>query len=167
MCEADPGEDAPVPSLTRRGLLLAAATTVVLAGCRDKTSTVPHVPTVDEQAREAAGSAERGAADEYAIVLAAYPALAARLTPLADHHARHVAVLVHPASASPSPSPSSSASPAGSTPALALRRLQEVEQRLSATHLAALSAVSPELALLLASRAASAAANAAELGRRG
>lgn len=149
--------------LTRRALLLGAAAGVVLVGCREKSTPARHVPTADELSRDRAAAAEASLADEYATALAAHPLLAGRLTPLAEHHRRHVAVLVHPTS--PSPEPSGSAAPPV-TDGQVLLRLARLEQQLSQAHLAALPAACADLGLLLASLAAAASANAAELGRR-
>lgn len=154
-----------MPMLTRRSLLLGAAASVLLVGCRDKTEPAPRGATVEELAREAAARAEQDLVDEYAIALVDHPSLTTRLTPLAEHHRRHIAALVRPPSPSPSPSTSPSASTAR-TAAQSLTRLGQLEHRLAGLHLAALPTASPDLGLLLASLAASASANAAALGHR-
>jgi hypothetical protein len=161
--------DAVVSLVTRRVLVVAGLLVPLAAACTsDRTARPTPLPTdLDSLARSAAAASEQLAADAVAAALTAVPALSARLAPLREHHVAHVSALVHPASPTPSPIPSGSPTPAGSpNPARVLADLAAQERALQSQHTAALRQVSAELALLLASLAAAAAAHDAELRRR-
>jgi hypothetical protein len=164
------GEDAVVPLVTRRELLVAGLLVPLAAACTsDKAARPTPLPTdADSLARAAAAASEQLAADAYAAAMTAVPALNARLTPLREHHVAHVSALVHPASPSarPTPTTASPTAPGPGNPARVLAGLAAQERALQSQHTAALKQVSPELALLLASLAAAAAAHDAELRRR-
>ncbi|MFE3095867.1 hypothetical protein ACFXG1_18815 [Streptomyces sp. NPDC059248] len=98
--------------------------------------------------------------DRYDAVLAAHPALAARLTDLRTATAAHVTAL---GGAAPGAAGTAPAVPAD--PARALAELAAAERRSSAAYTAALEGAGPELARLLASVAAAGAAHAYLLSR--
>jgi hypothetical protein len=166
-----------VPEFSRRRLLAACAA-VSVGACTSGRSSHPRPEPSDPDtlARAAAARAEQAIAEAYDVALAsativATPALAARLTPLRDHHRAHVDVLVEPTSPSPTPtsatpSASPSATGAASTPEAIVHALAAQERSLHVQLTAALPRVSAELALLLASLGAAAAAHVAELSRR-
>jgi hypothetical protein len=142
---------------------VSAALTPVLAACREHPRDRAARPAPNEAARQraAAAQAEQRAVDAYDAALAGAPALTRELTPLREHHRTHVTTLIGGALESPSPSPTAVSSRAAS--AQIRTSLAGVELALRDQHLAALDAAAPDLALLLASLAAAAAAHHAVL----
>ncbi|MFE0138241.1 hypothetical protein ACFWY6_42865 [Streptomyces sp. NPDC059037] len=167
----------PIPSRhrsgpRRRSLLTGAAGAagaVLLSGCSDSTST----QDADERPSAAGRLRARGARDSgellgrYDAVLAAHPALAARLEPLRAEVKRHQAAFAEGQTAPPSPSASASAppspTPSPSVPGdekAAVRDLAKAERELAGQRASALLDAPAELARLLASVAAAGAAHA-------
>ncbi len=139
-----------------------------LTGCTSEPA-VPPPPDPDDLLRAAAVARERSLLESYDAALLASPALTARLLPLREQHAEHLAALVGPApSGSPSDSasgPPSAAPPSRSpptsvvlpaAPAATLRTLVTAELAAAAGHGAdAVRATDRPLAGLLASLSAS------------
>ncbi|MFF4591391.1 hypothetical protein [Streptomyces sp. NPDC001388] len=185
----------PLPSRApsgprRRTLLASAAGAALFVGCSSRSDgpeeSVGASPSVTERARARAARESALLVERYDTVLAAHPALAARLAPLRAEVARHVEAFGGDEKAAASPSPSASASssppgspsgsPTGSPPASvsppaspsaspstekdALASLADAERTLADTRTAALVDVPGELARLLASVAAAGAAHA-------
>ncbi|MFC7917086.1 hypothetical protein [Streptomyces sp. NPDC057386] len=170
------------PGPRRRSLLATAAGAVLLAGCSDAPEgSGGHTagsPSLGERTRARAALDSRGLVEQYDAVLAARPALTARLAPLRAEVVRHVEAFggrtAHgaPASASPSGSASASASPSASVspsaPGVpvpgddkaALAYLADAEKELADRRTAALDGLDGELARLLASVAAAGAVHA-------
>jgi len=117
-------------------------------------------------ARAAAAATEQGLVDEYDEAVRSLPEQAAQLTTLREHHGLHVNALIHPSTATPTPRATASPVTGSTTAKNVLRSLITAERAAQGQHTIALAVASPELALLLASLAASAAANAAELTRK-
>jgi hypothetical protein len=155
---------------TRRAVLAAAAALPLLAvsGCKGVGAlATPPRPAPDVAVLRSAIAAEEVMIARYDAVMTRSASLAARLRTLRGEHRLHLAqlrsrLIVPPASAaaaSPSPSPSGQppagpgSVPAGS--AAAISYLQAAEQAAAATLLRQLAAVSPSLAQLMASVAAS------------
>jgi hypothetical protein len=165
---------------TRRAVLAAAAALPLLAvsGCKGVGAlATPPRPAPDVAVLRSAIAAEEVMIARYDAVMTRSASLAARLRPLRGEHRLHLAqlrsrLIVPPASAaaaSPSPSPSGQpqagqpqagqppagpgSGPAGS--AAAISYLQAAEHAAAATLLRQLAAVSPSLAQLMASVAAS------------
>jgi len=162
----------------RRTLLASAAGAALLVGCSsgaedsDSEESTGGSPSVTERARTRAARDSRGIVERYDAVLAAYPTLAERLTPLRDAAVRHVEAFGGTlAAASPTASPETpSASPTESRPSPsatapvsekdALVELADAERALADARAKALLDVPGELARLLASVAAAGAAHA-------
>jgi hypothetical protein len=155
--------------------MLAAALTVPLlaAGCSKGFGALgtPPTPAPEVAVLTGAIAAERALIARYQAVLGRLPTLAATMNPLlAEHHA-HLAALTArlvPGAARPSPTPTASQAPPavpGSTTA-ATAGLGAAEQAAAGRLLGHLVQVSPPLAQLLASIAASEATHAAVLGVR-
>ena len=158
--------------LTRRALLITAGS-AALVGCTSgaKKSTGPKPepdPDAATLARRTAAAAELALAGRYEALISSTPALATRLTPLLEHHRKHVGALIPTgASTATSPTVAASATAAPVPPQKsALAELAAAERALSAQHVSALQDLPADLAMLLASLAAAAAAHAAELARR-
>ena len=171
----------PTTTTSRRGLLGALGTVAVaplLSGCGPKrrTPVSAPVPKPDPDA----GPVEAARADEqmllglYDATVAAYPVLAGQLTPLREHHQRHLQALPTPR---PAPSAAGSAASPGGTPtpapavgrpdpAAAIRVLVVAETAAATRRATDCLTVARPLAALLASVAASEAAHAVALGRR-
>ncbi|MDQ6649447.1 MAG: ferritin-like domain-containing protein [Actinomycetota bacterium] len=168
-------------SFSRRGLLVAlSAGAGSLVACRRQ----PHVAARPPAARPDpdAGPAETARADEQALLalydatLATHPVLSAQLTPIREHHQRHLQAL--PATgAGPSPSataqspfpapvPSPGAPVVRPDPVAAVRALVEAENAAALRRAADCLVVARALAGVLASIAASEAAHAVALTRR-
>jgi hypothetical protein len=158
------------PSGPRRRSLLASAAgagAALLTGCSASDSsseTTKEAASAADRARARAARDSEGLATRYAAVLAAHPALAARLSPLRAEVVRHAEAFgagkrtsaTPSASASSSPAASASA-PAASVPAReedALAELASAERALADRRTKALEEVPGELARLLASVAA-------------
>lgn len=162
------------PALERRGLLAAAlAAPLLAAGCSKGFGALgtPPSPAPEVAVLTGAMKAEQLMIARYEAALARSPALAATLDPLLAEHRAHLAALTArllPGAARPAPSPSASPRvtvPAGAAPAVAY--LAAAESSAAAAFLRQLAAVSPSLAQLLASIAASEATHAAVLGAPG
>jgi hypothetical protein len=167
---------------TRRAVLAAAAGLPLLAvsGCKGVGAlAAPPAQAPDVAVLRSAIAAEEVMIARYDAVMTRSASLAARLRPLRGEHRLHLAqlrsrLIVPPASsaaASPSPSPSGQ-SPAGpgSGPAgtaAAISYLQAAEHAAATTLLRQLAAVSPSLAQLMASVAASEATHVTALGAAG
>ncbi|MEU4655626.1 hypothetical protein AB0G32_17065 [Streptomyces sp. NPDC023723] len=157
----------------RRSLLATVAGAALLAGCTGSADSGGPDATSEaaDRARARAARDSTELAGRYDAVLAAHPALAARLGPLRAEVVRHAAAFGGTGTASPSAaaSPSGSARAAGpdgaaadAVPAAeqdALALLATAERKLSDRRLAALGEVPGELARLLASVAAAGSAH--------
>lgn len=161
------------PSGPRRRSLLASAAgagAALLTGCSASDSsseTTKEATSAADRARARAARDSEGLAARYEAVLAAHPALAARLSPLRAEVVRHAeafgggkrasaAPSASASSASSSPTASASA-PAAGVPAReedALAELASAERALADRRTKALEEVPGELARLLASVAA-------------
>jgi hypothetical protein len=169
---------------TRRAVLAAAAGLPLLAvsGCKGVGAlATPPRPAPDVAVLRSAIAAEEVMIARYDAVMTRSASLAARLRPLRAEHRLHLAqlrsrLIVPPASAaaaSPSPSPSPTGQPpagpggvaAGS--AAAISYLQAAEHAAAVTLLRQLAAVSPSLAQLMASVAASEATHVTALAAAG
>lgn len=162
---------------TRRAVLAAAAGLPLLAvsGCKGVGAlAAPPRPAPDVAVLRSAIAAEEVMIARYDAVMTRSASLAARLRPLRGEHRLHLAqlrsrLIVPPASAaaaSPSPSPAGPGSvPAGS--AAAISYLQAAEHAAAVTLLRQLAAVSPSLAQLMASVAASEATHVTALAAAG
>ena len=128
-----------------RRQLLAAAALLPVAACTTSDDRPARVDP-DDALRAAAVERERALLSSYDAVLAALPTLAARLAPLRAEHEQHLAAL-----AAPSPSPSPSAAPTVRTVA----QLVALERTTAAAHATDALSASRELAMVLASLAAS------------
>ncbi|MGW4515399.1 hypothetical protein ACWEO4_26125 [Streptomyces sp. NPDC004393] len=179
----------PRTRLRRRSLLASAAGAALVAGCSaaaDTTGPDRGTSAADRVRARAARDSEE-LAQRYAAVIAAHPALAARLGPLRAETVRHAQAFgAHPGSsaspsasgsASPSASGSASASASGSAspsasgsasqsasavsadPKAALAGLAAAERTLADRRAAALLDVPGELARLMASVTAAGAAH--------
>jgi len=172
---ADPAiaATADLTSRPRRAVLAAAASTALLAaaGCKGVGAlAAPPRPAPEVALLHAAIAAEEKLIARYHAVITRSPGLAAGLRPLRAEHGRHLAELrsrlivppgstagaaSSPAAARP-PGPARGGGPAGPAgPAAAISFLQEAERTAAADLLRRLTAVSPSLAQLMASIAAS------------
>ena len=155
-----------------RRAVLAATGALALTGCLPADTARPSRPDPDLRLRRRVAREVRRLAAGYAAVIAAFPATATQLGPLAAEHQSHVAALEGPAR-SPSPAGPPSASPSPTpTPSLPATRVQAVawlatQERAAATRRAAeCLEAGPDLARLLASIGACEAVHAALLGGR-
>jgi hypothetical protein len=169
--------------LRRRSVLAAgaAAAPLLAAGCKGVAALgTPPKPSREVGVLGKAISAEKIMIARYRSAVAAWPALAGTLTPLLSQHQAHLAALrgrlivppgapatpeaatPEPATPQPSgPEPSGAGTPAQpATPATALAALAADEDAAATTLTGLLTAVSPSLAQLLASVAASEASHA-------
>ncbi|MGW1720620.1 hypothetical protein [Streptomyces sp. NPDC002156] len=147
----------------RRTLLASAAGAALLVGCTsesDTTATSSGSPSVAERTRARAASDSTGLVRQYDTAIAAFPALAERLSELRAEAVRHAEAF---GGAEPTPAPTSaSASPSASAPPTeqdALAGLAAAERTLVDRRTKALLEVPGELARLLASVAAAGAAH--------
>ncbi|MEU6370705.1 hypothetical protein ABZ876_34560 [Streptomyces sp. NPDC046931] len=155
--------------LRRRSLFASAAGAALVAGCTGALD--PAGPgrgsSAADRARARAARDSEKLAERYAAVIAAHPALAARLEPLRVQVVRHAHAFGSRAGTSASPSasasPSTSASPAApavpADPKAALAGLAQAERALADRRTDALLKVPGELARLMASVAAAGAAH--------
>ncbi|SNX64397.1 hypothetical protein SAMN06272735_6219 [Streptomyces sp. TLI_55] len=151
----------------RRTLLASAAGAALLVGCSsgsddsDSGESTGGSPSVTERARTRAARDSRGIVERYDAVLAAYPTLAERLTPLREAAVRHVEAFGGTvATASPTASRPSPSATAPVSEKDALVELADAERTLADARAKALLEVPGELARLLASVAAAGAAHA-------
>jgi hypothetical protein len=169
------------PGRTRRAVLAATVASLPLlavSGCKGVGAlATPPGPAADVALLRAAIAAEELMIARYDAVITSSASLAAGLRPLRAEHRLHLAqlrarLIVPPgsaAAATPSPAPSASgpavpgvgSGPAG--PAAAISFLQAAERAATAALLHQLIAVSPSLAQLMASVAASEATHVAAL----
>lgn len=170
--------DLRMPARMRRrtllGLAVAAAAVPVTTGCTSSAdsdadpspstdeSTDDSQASIDTSLRIGAVAAETELIDRYDATIAAHPALAAGLTPLADQHREHRVALQS------QPAPNSQTSPAGvnvsSDPAIAVNDIIAAERTAAdARTLDCERAESVELTRLLALIAASEASHAEAL----
>jgi hypothetical protein len=153
---------------TRRAVLggsavmLATATGCTSAGGADAPVAGPEVTLLDGVILS-----EAGLIALYDAVLAAHQSLAARLRPLRDHHAQHLAVLKRhyvpgraTGTATPAPSP---AATAPATEARALTAIRSAERKAAAARAGEVRRASPGLSQLLAAIGACEAGHAQEL----
>jgi hypothetical protein len=160
----------------RRRVLTVSATLLPLlatASCGEPNPlTGPPPPSPQVRTLQAAIAAERALVGAYTRVLAAHPALSGSLRPLLTQHEDHLAQLrgrlIEPprAAASPSASARPGHSPAQRLPATAggaVTFLEDMERSAAAAGVRRLAHVTPSLAQLLASIAASEATHAAAL----
>ncbi|MEU9560223.1 hypothetical protein [Streptomyces fumanus] len=156
----------PLPGPRRRSLLATAAGGALLTGCSGGpgSGSSPAAAVAAERARARAARDSERLAARYDAVIAAHPALAARLRPLRDEVVRHAEAFT----ASPGASPSVSARAAGpgkeraavpATEREALAGLAAAERKLADRRTAALLDLPGETARLLASVAAAGAAH--------
>jgi hypothetical protein len=169
---------------TRRAVLAATAASLpllALSGCKGVGAlATPPRPAPDVAVLKAAIAAEEVMIARYDAVITRSARLAGSLRPLRAEHQSHLVqlrsrLIVPPGSAAASPSPSPSRSgraaavpgpvPAGT--AAAISYLQAAERHAASTLLHQLIAVSPSLAQLMASVAASEATHVAALGAAG
>jgi hypothetical protein len=138
--------------------VLTAAAAGLTAACTSKPSAVPRVATRDERLSAEAAIREEALIGLYAAALAAFPALAAELQPLADQHQQHRAAL----GAEPLPTPLATSDPAllGRTPAEARKNLAALEQGTAKGHADSALTAGRALAQVLASLSACEAAHA-------
>ena len=128
----------------------------------------PPGPSPSVRTLRASITAEQSLVDAYHRVLAAHPALAAALRPFLTQHDDHLAqlksrLIIPPhVKATPLSSPPAPASPPASARA-AITLLGDAERAAAAAQLGRLAAVTPSLAQLLASIAASEATHAVAL----
>ena len=169
------------PGPRRRTLLASAAGAALLVGCSsgpdDSGKGASRTPSVTERTRARAARDSEALAERYDAVLAAHPALAARLAPLRAEVVRHAEAFGGTAKTSASPSATSSASspssaasssaaPPSAAPSVpatekeALAALAAAERTLADRRATALLDVPGEPARLLASVAAAGAAHA-------
>ncbi len=168
----------PRTRLRRRSLLASAAGAALLTGCSgawDSTASGGSRSVADRARARVARDSEELAA-RYAAVIAAHPALAARLRPLRAEVVQHAQAFgggsgssaspsvspsaSHSASGAASSSASPSASPVPEDPKSALAGLAAAERTLADRRARALLDVPGELARLMASVAAAGAAHA-------
>lgn len=159
-----------------RRAVLAATGALALTGCLPADTAGPSRPDPDLRLRRRVAREVRRLAAGYAAVIAAFPATATQLGPLAAEHQSHVAALEGPArspGAAGSPTGPRSASPSPTpAPNLPATRVQAVawlatQERAAATRRAAeCLEAGPDLARLLASIGACEAVHAALLGGR-
>ncbi len=152
--------DAETHGPTRRAVLTAGPALLVMPACTaDEPPARPQPVDPDDALRSAAAQRERDLLQEYDAVLAARPALAARLLPVRAHHAEHLeALLGPPSTGSPGPSATAAVPPAVPPPAddaAALARLVAAERAAGDGHAADCLAASRRLAPVLASLSAS------------
>lgn len=154
-------------TLGRRSVLAAAAMTFPLlaAGCKGIGALgTPPTPLPDTAVLGEAITAERLMITRYQAAMSGYPGQAALLAPLLAQHRAHLTRLVsrlldpRPASAARSPSPA---------PAVTLSALLAAEEDAANRLVRHLAQVTPSLAQLLASIAASEASHAVALRSRG
>ena len=169
---------------TRRAVLAATAASLpllALSGCKGVGAlATPPRPAPDVAVLKAAIAAEEVMIARYDAVITRSARLAGSLRPLRAEHQSHLVqlrsrLIVPPGSAAASPSPSPSRSgraaavpgpvPAGT--AAAISYLQAAERHAASTLLHQLIAVSPSLAQLMASVAASEATHVAALSAAG
>ncbi|MFD1658441.1 hypothetical protein ACFSL4_09520 [Streptomyces caeni] len=164
----------PRTLLRRRNLLASAAGAALLTGCSGTPeAAAPAAPSAADRARSRAARDSEALAGQYAAVIAAHPALAARLLPLHAEVVRHArafgggsgtpsaaAAASRSASAAASASASSSPSPVPADPKSALAGLATAERTLADRRATALLDVPGELARLLASVSAAGAVHA-------
>ncbi|MGV9248634.1 hypothetical protein [Streptomyces sp. NPDC003710] len=159
--------------LRRRSLFASAAGAALVGGCSGASD--PAGPgrrfSAADRARARAARDSEELAERYAAVIAAHPALAARLKPLRAQVVRHAQAFGGHAGTGTSASPSASASAPASTPAspaapavpadpkAALAGLAQAERALADRRTDALLEVPGELARLMASVAAAGAAH--------
>jgi hypothetical protein len=163
--------------VTRRRVLAAAAAALPLlaAGCKGigALGTPPSTPA-DVIVVADAIAVETGLIARYTKVLAAQPALAARLHPILAQHQEHLTrlrgrLIVPKGRPAPTPAPSARTSPAAvpGTAAGALAYLRDAENTAAAAQLNHLGTVPPVLAELLASISTSEATHALLLAGHG
>jgi hypothetical protein len=136
---------------TRRSVLVAGALGAVSA-CTSKPGAAPQPVPPDTALTATAVARETALLAAYDEVLAAVPALAARLAPVRAEHQAHLAALQGaPTIASPLPVRTGTSL----QPAAALTRLAALERAAATAHAGAAVSASRRLAPLLASLAAS------------
>jgi hypothetical protein len=181
---ADPSRPGPSrprlsrPGPSRRSVLAAAAMTFPLlaAGCRSVGALgAPPKPLPDVAVLENAITAEKLMITRYHAVISGSPGQAAFLAPLLTQHQEHLARLasrlVNPPAASGARSPAAAvpaaAVPTAAVPAPTITALQAAEEDAANSLVRHLAEVTPSLAQLLASVAASEASHALLLQSRG
>ncbi|WP_055526267.1 hypothetical protein [Streptomyces graminilatus] len=164
------------PGLRRRTLLASAAGAALLAGCTaepDTTATSSGSPSVAERTRARAARDSTGLVRQYDTAIAAFPALAERLSELRAEVVRHAksfgsAEPTPTPTPTPTPKPASTSASAPASPAAAaaptserdaLAGLAAAERALVDRRTKELLDVPGELARLLASVAAAGAAH--------
>jgi hypothetical protein len=170
---SQPGPSQPGPSQPgprRRSVLAAAAMVFPLlaAGCKGvRALGTPPRPQPDVAVLDDAITAEKLMITRYHAAISGSPGQAAFLTPLLAQHQEHAARLtsrlVDPRPASPAPA----SSPAATPPPPTLTALQAAEEDAADALVRHLAEVTPSLAQLLASIAASEASHAQLLQSQG
>src|SRR5579875_633347 len=160
----------------RRRVLAVSATLLPLlatASCGEPDPlTGPPPPSPEVRTLKASIATERALVGAYTRVLAAHPALSGSLRPLLSQHEDHLAQLrgrlIEPPRASASPSPTASSTPSAGqrlpgTAGGAVTFLEGMERDAAAAGVRRLARLTPSLAQLLASIAASETTHAAAL----
>jgi hypothetical protein len=148
-----------------RRCVLAGGGLLLVAACTGSPSVVRPPPLTSDQRLAQRVTVEiRSLVAAYTATIAAHPATAKALGPLAAEHRAHLAALVTllpaPATSTPTPSPSASTSPSTTPPAVApspaaaLADLATAERSAAARRSQQAGRAGPELARLLASIAA-------------
>jgi hypothetical protein len=146
---------------TRR-TVLATGAVLALAGCLPADESAPPPPDPDLVLRRRVAAEVRALVAAYVAATATFPALAARLGPLAAEHDAHVAALdPRP----PSTRPSLPVPPEPATATATLDRLADLERSAGRRRTSQSLRAGSDLARLLASVGACNAVHAALLGR--
>jgi len=147
---------------TRR-TVLATGAVLALAGCLPADESAPPPPDPDLVLRRRVAAEVRALVAAYAAATAAFPALAARLGPLAAEHDAHVAALDPRPPSTPPPSLPMPPTPATAT--ATLDRLADLERSAARRRTSQSLRAGSDLARLLASVGACNAVHAALLGQ--
>jgi hypothetical protein len=138
-------------SPSRRAVLRVALGAPLAAACTRSAAKRPAQPDPDDALRNAAILREQALLARYDAAAAASPALAAQIAAIQAEHVQHLAALGYPV---PSPGASNTPSPAVAAPPT-LAELATAERAAAAQHTAAALQASRELAVVLATLAAS------------
>jgi hypothetical protein len=171
-----PGVASLRPMLARRQMLTASAAipavivTLGATGCQPIDAALGRTPPLsrDVRALQAAIATEQNLIDLYARTVSAYSVLGSMLGPLLAEHREHLsrlaALISYPQGyRSPAASPSPHPAALSPTPRTALAALESAETAAAAAQTGRLAGVSPSIAQLLASVAASEITHAATL----
>ncbi len=157
-------------TLSRRSALAAAGLLGAAACTGASPAPAPRPVDPDVALRQDAISRERALLARYDALLAADPALRARLAPVRSEHERHLEALGQPPAPSGSavapavPSAVAPAVPSATAGTPTLAALIQAERTTATAHAAATATASPGLAAVLAQLAASEASHPVALG---